>query len=72
MKAVFHINDCCKWKTTFNSSLNACAAAQAKGREALIYIVANGEAVEIMTASEGELAAQRKRLQEAAQKNIRI
>lgn len=72
MNVIFHINERNKWETTFNSAFNMYAAAAAKGQAAEIYIVANGEAVEIMTAQEGPLAKQRSRLHEAFPKKIQV
>lgn len=72
MKAVFHINEAGKWATTFNSCFNARKVALERGQTPELYIVANGEAVTILTAGEGPLAEQRRRIFEALEQGVHV
>ena len=66
MRALFHINEQGKWKTTLNAALNASGVCAARGEALELYIVANGDAVNIVPPQVDEVwAQQRERLLEA-------
>lgn len=72
MKAIFHINELSKWKTTFNSSMNAIDVAALRNEVPEIYIVANADAVKIMVPEDEETEIQRKRIFQAIEKGVKI
>lgn len=70
MRAIYHINEIDKWKTTLNSCNNLLNVAQSRGEALELYIVASGDAVCVCNTQDEEYLQQRRRLLETAEKGI--
>jgi len=70
MRAIYHINEIDKWKTTLNSCNNPLNVTKTRGETLELYIVASGDSVCICNTQDEQYLAERKRLIETADKGI--
>lgn len=72
MRAIFHINEIDKWKTSLNSATNLMNVCQSRGEQLELYVVASGDSVNICNTTKEEYLLQRGRLLEIAEKGVHL